>query len=59
MPATANIVDEINLVVRTRQRLLLELGRRPTLAELAARLGMSPAQVERLLAIARNPALAA
>jgi len=59
MPAPANIIEEINLVVRTQQRLLVELGRQPTLAELAARLKMPPERVEKLLAVARLPALAA
>ena len=59
MPARADIIEKINLVVRTQQRLLLELGRRPTLTELAGRLMMSPERVGRLLAVARLPALAA
>ena len=50
------LIERVNLLVRTSQRMLLELGRRPTPEELSQRLGMPLATVEKLLNIAMNPA---
>jgi RNA polymerase primary sigma factor len=50
------LIERVNLLVRTSQRMLLELGRRPTPEELAQRLRMPLATVEKLLNIAMNPA---
>jgi DNA-directed RNA polymerase sigma subunit (sigma70/sigma32) len=52
------LIETINLLVRTSQRMLLRLGRQPTLEELPDRVEMRLAQVERLLEIARAPAAA-
>jgi RNA polymerase primary sigma factor len=49
------LIERVNLLVRTSQRMLLELGRRPTPEELAERLGIPLATVEKLLKIAMNP----
>ena len=46
------LIERVNLLVRTSQRMLLELGRRPTAEELADRLGMPLGTVEKLLKIA-------
>ena len=42
------LIERVNLLVRTSQRMLLELGRRPTPEELSQRLGMPLATVEKL-----------
>jgi RNA polymerase primary sigma factor len=52
------LIETINLLVRTSQRMLQQLGRQPTPEELADQLGMPLAQVERLLEIARAPVAA-
>ena len=49
------LIESVNLLVRTAQRMLLELGRRPTPEELAERLKIPLATVEKLLKIAMNP----
>jgi RNA polymerase primary sigma factor len=49
------LIETINLLVRTSQRMLPQLGRRPTPEELADRLGMPLAAVQKLLKIAMNP----
>ena len=51
----ADLIPAINRVTRTSQQLLCEIGREPGHEELAARLAMPVAKVERLLAIARRP----
>ena len=50
-----HLIESINKLVRTSQRLLTENGREPTLEELAERLAMPPEKVRRLLEIARAP----
>jgi RNA polymerase primary sigma factor len=52
-----NIIDLVNKVVRTSRQMLLEIGREPTVEELAAKLGLSLEKVRRLLEIARRPIL--
>lgn len=49
------IVETVNKVVRTSQQMLPEIGREPTLEELAARLAMPLDKVHRVLAIAKRP----
>ena len=49
------IIETVNRVVRTTQQMLPELGREPTLDELAERLAMPLDQVHRVLAIANRP----
>jgi RNA polymerase primary sigma factor len=49
------LIEKINLLVRTRQRMSLETGREPTLEELAERLAMAPDKVRDLLDIASVP----
>jgi DNA-directed RNA polymerase sigma subunit (sigma70/sigma32) len=46
------LIERVNRLVRTSQRMLLELGHRPTAEELADRLGMPLGTVEKLLKIA-------
>jgi len=54
----ANLIEAVNRLVRTAQRMFVELGRQPTAEELAERLAMPVAQVEKLLVIARAPVAA-
>jgi RNA polymerase primary sigma factor len=49
------LIERVNLLVRTSQRMLVEFGRQPTPEELADRLGMPLAQIQKLLKIAMNP----
>ena len=50
-----NMVDAISQVVRTSRRLLNKLGREPTPAEVAEKLGMPLEKVQRALKIAKEP----
>ena len=50
-----HLIESINRLVRTSQRMLTEIGRAPTPEELAQRLGMPVEKVRRLLEIARAP----
>ena len=50
-----HLIEKINLLVRTRQRMLLQIGREPTPEELAERLAMGPDKVRTLLDIASAP----
>jgi RNA polymerase primary sigma factor len=50
-----NIIETVNKVVRTSRQMLSEIGREPTLEELADRLGMPREKVEKVLEIARRP----
>ena len=51
----ANMIETINKLVRTSRQMLLEIGREPTLEELAEKLAMPIEKVRKLLAIARVP----
>jgi RNA polymerase primary sigma factor len=51
----ADLIPAINRVIRASQKLLGEIGRQPSQEELAIRLAMPVAKVERLLAIGRGP----
>jgi len=51
----ANIIETVNKVVRTSHQMLPEIGREPTLEELAEKLPMPVDTVRKLLAIARRP----
>lgn len=54
-PIPGDLIPAINRIVRTSQKMLNEIGREPSPAELAARLAMPLAKVRRLLAVARQP----
>jgi RNA polymerase primary sigma factor len=47
--------DRIRRVYQTSRRLEQELGREPTLSEIAAEIGLTPRKVERTIEIARRP----
>ncbi|HXF68675.1 MAG TPA: RNA polymerase sigma factor RpoD [Thermoflexus sp.] len=47
--------DQINKLLRTQQQLAQELGRDPTVEEMAEAMGVSPSHVEQLLQMARQP----
>lgn len=47
--------DQINRLLRLQQQLAQELGRDPTVEELAEAMGVPPSRVEQLLQIARQP----
>ena len=49
------MIEAINKVVRTSQRILHEIGREPTPEELAEKLGMPLEKVRKTLKIAREP----
>ena len=51
----AHLIETINRLTRTRQRMFIESGRRPTVDELAERLTMPAERVGRLLDIAMTP----
>jgi RNA polymerase primary sigma factor len=52
---TPHVQSAINKVAYTRRRMLQEVGRDPTLDELAERLGTKPEKVSRVLSIAQWP----
>ncbi|WP_376790878.1 sigma-70 family RNA polymerase sigma factor [Thermoflexus sp.] len=47
--------DQINKLLRTQQQLAQELGRDPTVEEMAEAMGISPFHVEQLLQMVRQP----
>jgi RNA polymerase primary sigma factor len=47
--------DRINKMYRTRHQLIQELGREPTIKELAERLEESPIKVRRMMRFSRHP----
>jgi RNA polymerase primary sigma factor len=51
----AHLIETINRLVRTRQRMFSETGRAPTIDELAERLSLPAERVGRLLDIAMTP----
>ncbi|HEV2336913.1 MAG TPA: sigma-70 domain-containing protein [Stellaceae bacterium] len=51
----AHLIETINRLVRTRQRMRIESGRDPTADELAERLSMPAERVGKLLDIALTP----
>ncbi len=50
-----HLIETINRLVRTRQRMRIETAREPTVDELAVRLSMPAERVGRLLDIAMTP----
>jgi RNA polymerase sigma factor, sigma-70 family len=50
-----HMVETINRVNRTDRQLLQELGREPSIDEIAARMKMSPRRVEEIMRIAQEP----
>ena len=50
-----HLIEKINLLVRTRQRMMLQTGREQTPEELAEKLAMAPDKVRKLLDIASAP----
>ena len=50
-----HMTERINKVMRAQRKLVQELGREPTSEELAAELGTTPDQVERILKISERP----
>ena len=52
---SAHLIEKINKVVRVSRRLLLDLGREPTLEEIAEQLAMPVENVQKLLKIANRP----
>ena len=55
IPIRGNIVGTINKVVRTSRQMLLEIGREPTLEELAEKVAMPVETVRKVLEVARAP----
>ena len=51
----AHLIETINKLVRVTRRLLLDLGREPTLEEIVERLAMPVEKVRRRLEIANRP----
>jgi RNA polymerase primary sigma factor len=51
----AQLIETINRLVRVSRRLLLDLGREPTLEEIAEKLAMPLEKVRRLVEIANRP----
>jgi RNA polymerase primary sigma factor len=51
----AQLIETINRLVRVSRRLLLDLGREPTLEEIAEKLAMPVEKVRRLVEIANRP----
>ena len=49
------IIETVNKVVRTSRQMLPEIGREPTLEELAQKLAMPLDKVHKVLAIAKRP----
>lgn len=50
-----HLIETINRLVRTSRQMLIEIGREPTIEELAKRLSMPLEKVVKLLDIARTP----
>src|SRR5262249_3465655 len=50
-----HMIEAINKIVRTRRRMLHEIGREPTPEELAEKLGMPLEKVRKVLKIAKEP----
>ena len=50
-----HLIETINKLVRTSRQMLTEIGREPTLEELAAKLAMPLEKVRKLLKIAKEP----
>jgi len=50
-----NTIDMVNKVVRTSRQILTEIGRQPTLEELAERLAMPLEKLRKVLVFARQP----
>jgi RNA polymerase primary sigma factor len=53
--APVNTIDMVNKVVRTSRQMLTEIGRQPTLEELAERLAMPLEKLRKVLVFARQP----
>jgi RNA polymerase primary sigma factor len=50
-----NLIERVNTVVRTSRQMLNEIGREPTLEEIADKLSMPLKQVRKLREIAGRP----
>jgi RNA polymerase primary sigma factor len=50
-----HVIETVNKVVRTSRQMLPEIGREPTLEELAEELAMPLDKVHKVLAIAKQP----
>jgi RNA polymerase primary sigma factor len=50
-----NMIETVNKLVRTSQRMLLEIGREPSPEELAEKLAMPLEKVLKVLEIAKRP----
>lgn len=57
MTIPEDLIEIINRLIRTSQRMLVEKGREPTMEELAERLSMPVDRVKRLLQFAQRPAI--
>jgi RNA polymerase primary sigma factor len=55
MTIPADLIETINRLIRTSQRMLVENGRAPTLEKLAERLDRPVDRVKRLLKFAQRP----
>jgi RNA polymerase primary sigma factor len=55
MTIPADLIETINRLIRTSQRMLVENGREPTVAELAERVNMPVDRVKRLMHFAQLP----
>jgi RNA polymerase primary sigma factor len=51
----SGMIEKINLLVRTRQQMSLQIGREPTPEELAEKLATTADKVRKLLDIATTP----
>jgi RNA polymerase primary sigma factor len=50
-----HMVEVANKIIRTSRKMLIEIGREPTPEELAAKLGMPPEKVRRVLKLTKEP----
>ena len=55
MTIPADLIETINHLVQTSQRMLVEKGRAPTMEELAERMNMPADRVKRLMQFAQRP----
>jgi RNA polymerase primary sigma factor len=55
MAIPADLIENINRLIRMAQRMLVENGRKPSVEELAERLNMPVDRVKRLLQFAQWP----
>jgi len=55
MTIPADLIESINRLIRTSQRMLVENGHEPTVEGLAERLNMPVDRVKKLIEFARRP----